>query len=264
MPYSRNRFPYSGNYGEVVLHHAMDVLKLFGGEELELGMAEVARRLGRPPSTVSRLLRSMADSGFLERDPTSGRYSPGWALAPLADLAERSAGLPRIARPTLLGLAAETQETTYLGVLKGSVAVLMDGVMSPRSIRLAFTPGEHLALHATATGKCLLAWRPEGEIRRLVGRRLAAPMKGTITDPDRLLETLAEVRARGYATAYLEWEDDLATAAAPIRDESGNVLAALSVGGPASRIRRGQLQTLGELTLRHARDASAALGFTES
>jgi hypothetical protein len=106
--------------------------------------------------------------------------------------------------------------------------------------------------------------RTESEIRRLVGRRLAAPMKGTITDPDRLLETLAEVRARGYATAYLEWEDDLATAAAPIRDESGNVLAALSVGGPASRIRRDQLQTLGELTLRHARDASAALGFTES
>ncbi len=247
-----------------MLRHAMDVLKLFGGDELEFGMAEVARRLGRPPSTVSRLLRSMADAGFLERDPTSGRYSPGWALAPLADLAERSAGLPRIARPTLLGLAAETQETTYLGVLKGSVAVLTDGVMSPRSIQLAFTPGEHVALHATATGKCLLAWRPEGEIRRLVGKRLAAHMKGTITDPERLLETLAEVRARGYATAYLEWEDDVAAAAAPIRDENGKVLAALSVGGPASRIRRDQLQTLGELALRHAREASAALGFTGS
>ena len=247
-----------------MLHQAMDVLKLFGSDELELGMAEVARRLERPPSTVSRLLRSMADSGFLERDPTSGRYSPGWALAPLADLAERSAGLPRIARATLQGLAAETRETTYLGVLKGSVAVLTDGVLSPRSIRLAFTPGEHLALHATATGKCLLAWRPESEIRRLVGRRLAAPTKRTVTDPERVLETLAEVRVRGYATAYLEWEDDVAAAAAPVRNENGKVLAALSVGGPASRIGRGQLRALGELTMRHAREASAALGFTGS
>ncbi len=247
-----------------MLHHAMDVLKLFGDDELEFGMAEVARRLGRPPSTVSRLLRSMADSGFLDRDPTSGRYSPGWALAPLADLAERSAGLPRIAGSTLAGLTTETQETTYLGVLKGSVAVLTDGVVSPRSIRLAFTPGEHVALHATATGKCLLAWRPESEIRRLVGRRLAAPMKGTITNPELLLETLAEVRERGYATAYLEWEDDVAAAAAPIRDVNGKVLAALSAGGPASRIRRDQLQRLGEVTLRHAREASAALGYTGS
>jgi DNA-binding IclR family transcriptional regulator len=244
-----------------MLHQAMDVLRLFGSEELELSMAEVSRRLGRPPSTVSRLLRSMADSGFLDRDPTSGRYSLGWALAPMASLAERSSGLLRIARATLLELAAETQETTYLGVLRGSVAVLTDGVASPRGIRLAFTPGEHLALHATATGKCLLAWRAEADIRRLVGRRLAAPTKGTITDPERLLEALAKVRVRGYATAYLEWEDDLAAAAAPIRDQDGKVLAALSVGGPASRIRREDLEKLGELTRRHALEASAALGF---
>jgi DNA-binding IclR family transcriptional regulator len=72
------------------------------------------------------------------------------------------------------------------------------------------------------------------------------------------------VRAEGFAKAYLEWEDDVAAAAAPIRDENGTVLAALSVGGPASRIQRDQLQTLGELTLRHAREASAALGFTGS
>ncbi len=94
VQYYGNRFPYTGNTGGLVLRHAMDVLKLFGGDELSSAWQRWRAGLDARQAPFRAFIRSMADAGFLERDPTSGRYSPGWRSAPLADLAERSAGTP--------------------------------------------------------------------------------------------------------------------------------------------------------------------------
>lgn len=246
-----------------MLRNAMRVLRLFSTGRREISMTEVARLLNRAPSTASRWLRAMTDAGFLERDATSGRYSVGVALAAVGELADQASPLQRVGRAALHRLTSATGETTYIGVLKGAVAVLTDGVASPQPIALAFTVGEHVALHATAVGKCLLAWQPTAVVRRLVGnrRRLPAATPHTITDVDRFLAALAGVRDRGFATARLEWEHDLAAAAAPIRNHVGDVVAALSVGGPASRISRGRLDEIGRLAVFHAEQASAELGF---
>jgi len=222
-------------------------------------MAEAARLLGRAPTTISRWLRSMADAGFLDRDMESGRYRMGASLVAVAGSANGGTALQRSARRALERLTAATGETTYVGILRGSEAVLIDGVMSPRPVRFAYSVGEVVALHASATGKCLMAWVPESRVRRLLPDRLAAVTRQTETSLENFLVELAATRARGFAIGRCEWEEDLAAAAAPIRDPRGEVVAALSVGGPVSRIDDARLDALGRLAVVHAEAATAEL-----
>lgn len=242
-----------------MLQVAMKVLHLFSGERRDISMAEAALLMGRAPSTVSRWLRSMAAAGFLERDLTSGRYRLGTELVALGRMADRSSPLQRAARGALERLAIATGETTYLGVLEGSVAVLIDGVLSPQPLRRALSIGERVALHATATGKCLLAWKAETVVRRLVSDPLPAATDGSVTSVAQLLADLAAVKKRGFATVRGEWEEGLDSAAAPIRNRRGDVVAALSVGGPSARLGGARLDKAGHLALLHADLASAEL-----
>lgn len=245
-----------------MLRSAIRVLRLYGPDRRALGMAEATRLLNEPATTVSRWLRAMADAGFLSRDPSSGRYHVGPALVEVAAFGDQSSALQRVGRRALEQLTAATGETTYLGVLQGSVAILVDGVVSPRPIHLSLTVGERVALHATATGKCLLAWWSAESISKLLRDPLPATTNRTISSVKRLMADLATARRRGYTVAQSEWEDDLVAAAAPIRNQRGDVVAALSVGGPASRFGSTRLEENARLTIMIADRASRELGWT--
>ena len=243
-----------------MLRSAMSVLRLFSTDRRELAMAEAARLLHRPATTVSRWLRDMAAAGFLERDVDTGRYRLGRALIEIAATVDVASRLQRVCRAAAERLAAVSGETTYVGVRQGDGAILVDGVASARSIRLALTIGERVALHASATGKCLLAWTIEEEARSLLPGPLPASTPYTITSWRALARELAVTRDRGYAVSRRELEDDLVAVAAPVRGQEGNVVAALSVGGPSSRITDGMIPFLGRLTLQIADAASRSIG----
>lgn len=239
----------------------MAVLELFSSQRGELSVVQVAELLGKPKSTVARWLSSMAEAGFLERDRDSGRYHLSLRLAALGNVAQHATSIQRIAGPVLVGLAEETGETANLSVLSGLEAVNISVADSPQPIMHVGWVGRRLPVHASASGKALLAHAARMVVDAVIARGLVPFTERTITDPDALRRELDEVRRLGYATTWDEMEADLAAVAAPVRDHRSLVIAAVAVGGPVSRCPRDQLPALAEPVRRAARDLSTALGF---
>lgn len=215
---------------------AMAVLELFTTSRRQLGVVEIGELLGRPRSTVSRWLAVMEQVGWLDRDGDTGPYRLGIRLAALGELARHSTSLQLASRPFLEELTRVTRETASVNELLGSEVVNVGVVESPRPILQAGGVGIPLPLHATAAGKVLTAWRSKEEVLRLLPPRLEQFTTRTITDVDLFLEGLNDVREHGHAIAAGELADDLLAISAPVRDDTGRVIGAITVGGPIARL----------------------------
>jgi DNA-binding IclR family transcriptional regulator len=243
-----------------MLHQAMEVLELFTRARRELGVTEVAHALDRPKSTVSRWLAAMERADFLERDGDSGRYRVSLRLAALGEVARQTTTLQRLARPYLIALAERTGETANLTVLVGIEAVNVEVADSPRPVMHIGWVGRRLPVHATASGKVLLAHAGEAIVAAALAGGLARITPETITDAAMLRAELELVRERGYATVWAELERDLAAVAAPVRDHRGVVVAAIAIGGPVSRCAREQLLALAAHVMTAAHELSEMMG----
>jgi DNA-binding IclR family transcriptional regulator len=243
------------------VHRALRALELIA-EEGELGVTDLGRGLGVHKATASRLAATLADGGLIERDPVTDRYRLGFGLIRLVGAAMASIDLVRTAHPVLEELADRTRETVNIGVLSGSGVVYVDQVSSAHLIASTNWVGRRTPLHASSSGKVLLAHMPEAVRQRFLGRPLEAVTPRTVTDPAVLLRQLEEVRTRGYATIRDELEEGLNAVAAPVWQLGGEVAAALSISGPSFRVRSVDLARLGRLAIDAAGAVSRRLGWT--
>jgi len=250
-----------GDRGIHVLRNAMAVLELFTLERPDLGVVEAAEFLGRHKSTVSRWLSAMEGAGFVDRDPVSGRYRVSLRLAALAEVARRGTSLQRLARPVLEKLAATTGETSNLAVLDGSEAINIEVAESPRPIMHVGWVGRRLPLHASASGKALLAWRSAEEVEELLVPPLPRFTPDTITDPALIRSELERAREQGYATTWAELSPDLVAVAAPVRDHRGGVVGVLAISAPISRVTREALPSLAAPVVAAASELSERMGY---
>jgi len=244
-----------------MLRKAMEVLQLFTPKRKEIGVTEAAELLRRPKSTTSRWLSAMEEAGFLDRDADSGRYRVSMRVAAVGEMARQATSLQRRARPALERLTAATGETSNLVVLVGREAVNIEAVESPHPVMHMGSVGRRFPPHASAAGKSLLAWAPEEEVLASVGTPLARLTPATITSMERLLEELAGVRERGYAVNWRELEEHLVAVGAPVRNHRGEVVAAVSISAPVSRMNRETLPEVGRHVVEAARALSADLGW---
>ena len=240
------------------VERALAVLDALADGEGELGTNEIARRTGINPSTASRLLATLAGAGLVEHVPGTGRYRLGLRLLELGNAVLARLDLRAVARSHLEALAEETGETATLSAPGDPDAVTVDFVQSSSSVQSVARLGRPSVAHATATGKVLLA----------VGRRelppgpLHAYTERTITSPTALAREVEEVRARGWAQAVGEREEELSAVAAPIWDARGELAAILGLQGPASRFDRRAMEAALPVLLERARTVSRALGWT--
>jgi IclR family transcriptional regulator, acetate operon repressor len=229
----------------------------------ELGVTELGRRLGVHKATASRLAATLADRGLVERDPVTDKYRLGFGLIRLAGAAMAGLDLVSTARPILEDLADRTRETVNLGVVSGDGVIYIDQITGTRSIVAVSWVGRRTPLHATSNGKVLLAYMDDRELERHLQTPLDAATDRTITDPERLRAQLQEIRTRGYAQTLEELEEGLNAVAAPVRQADGEVVAGLSVSGPAFRMRPMDLPRVGRLTMEAAASISRRLGYME-
>lgn len=241
------------------VNRALRALELIA-EAGELGVTELGRRLGVHKATASRLAATLARRGLIERDPVSDGYRLGFGLIRLAGAAMAGLDLVSSARPVLEELAGQTQETVTLGVLSGDEVVSIDQVTGTRSIVSVSWVGKRTSLHTTSTGKVLLAGMSEAELDRRMAAGLERATPRTVTDPEELRAQLAEVRRRGWAQTLEELEEGLNAVAAPVRRADGEVVGALSVSGPAFRLRPMDLPRVARLTALAAEQVSRRLG----
>jgi IclR family transcriptional regulator, KDG regulon repressor len=217
--------------------NAARLLKQFSSNERELGVTELAGRLGIGKSTVHRLLATLQAEQFVEQDPESGRYRLGLAIFELGAAASASTTLHQAVLMPMAALRVRTGETVHAAVLDGRQVVYVERLESPHTLRLFLEVGRRNDAHSTATGKCLLAHLDEARLTQLLdGWQLAAKTPHTVTDPTELRQQLRQVRKQGYAHNLHESEVGILSVAAPIRDARGETIAALGVAGPAPRM----------------------------
>jgi DNA-binding IclR family transcriptional regulator len=227
------------------------------GEGGELGTNELARRTGLHPSSVSRLLSTLADSGLVEHVPESGRYRLGLRLIDLGNAVLARLDLREVARPLLRALVDETGETATLSAPGEPDAITVDFVQSGSSVQSVARLGRPSVAHATATGKVALAF---GDVELPPGR-LQAFTPRTIVDRAALAAEVERVRGQGWAQALGEREGDLNALAAPVCGSRGELAAVLGIQGPGSRFGAEAMGRALEPLLARAAAVSDALGW---
>ncbi len=213
-------------------------------------LGELCTAEGLSKTTGHRLLAALESEGLVGRD-TRGRYRLGSTVIALGARAVRSHDLRAVVQPTLEELARETGETATLEVLSEGEMLIVAEVAGRHLVTAAPEIGTRWPVYATSTGKALLAVLPRSERGLLLEASLARFTEATITDPAELERDLERVRDRGYATVIGELEVGAAAVAVVLRDPAGDAVAAISIGGPASRLTRRRLAALGK-TLRRA------------
>lgn len=243
--------------------NAARLLKAFLTREESLGVSELARRLGLGKSAVHRLLVTLAAEGLIEQDPAGGGYRLGLTVFELGEAVRVHMDLHAAAGSVLIHLREQTGESAQVGMLDGHDVVYVDRLESSHALRLFTEAGRRVPVHCTSSGKVLMAHAPE-PVREafLATAALHAHTDRTITDPERLREALAQVRAQGWADAVDEREIGVASLAAPVRDASGAVVAAIGIGAPVSRFRAIPRKRLARTVCEAGEAASRRLGWT--
>ncbi|WP_406050797.1 IclR family transcriptional regulator [Kribbella sp. NBC_00889] len=228
------------------LARALQILASLG--EGERSLDQLATELGVHKTTVLRLLRTMEADRFVRRDDAH-RYRLGSRLFALADAAREQHVVREVAAPHLRQLNQRTGQTVHLAAWENGEVIYVDKLDSVRSVRMYSQIGVPAALHCTAVGKVLLAAQPK-RIREALLESIEyhAFTPQTITDPDALRAELDAVRAQGWAQDRAEHESFINCIGAPVADQHGRIVGAVSISVPDVLLDYGQvLELLPEL-----------------
>jgi DNA-binding IclR family transcriptional regulator len=242
---------------------AIQLLKAFSEEQVDIGISELARRLGVAKSTVHRLAATLASEGLLEQDRESEKYRLGIALFRLGALVRRRMDISSQGRPYLYALREKTNETVHLAILDGTEIMYVYNLESTQAIRMRSDLGVRKPAYCTAEGQAILAFRPQETIDEVIAQGLLPRTPQTITDPAKLLKMLALVRQRGCAIEDEESEIGMRGISAPIRNDAGDVVAAVGVAGPVTRLSKKAIATFIPHVIETADLISQRLGYSE-
>lgn len=210
---------------------AATILKCFSRAAPELALAEVAAKARLDKGTTRRLLVTLRDVGFIRQDPVSHLYSLGVGLLQVADAVPRYS-LREAALPLLNELARATGTTVFLSVLREDGALCVERVHGTQPIQVNWwSPGQKLPLNCGAAPRTLLAFAPPEMLEAVLAQPLPPVTEKSLTDPTSLRRALARIRQRDWERATDDVAVGLAALAVPVRNTSGAVIAAISLGG---------------------------------
>jgi DNA-binding IclR family transcriptional regulator len=215
------------------------------------GVPALAKACGLNRATAWRLLKTLQARGLVTVNE-NGRYALGVTAVELGGAAGPDA-LIAAAHPLLERMCAKTGETASLAMPAVGGLTYVDEV-TPIAVLTASWLGRTVALHATSTGKALLAFLPPSELRRVLPATLPAFTDTTITSTGELADELAATRARGYGTCAGELEPSLYGVSAPVLDRTSRPLAVLSIWGPKDRVPEERFAELGPIVVEAARE----------
>jgi len=205
----------------------------------EAGVSEVAAEIGVHKSTAFRLLGALEDRGLVEQATDRGKYQLGFGSLRLASAIPGRLDLVRQGRPVLDELANRFGETVNLAVIRSHFAVNLDQARGTAAVAAQNWTGQLTPLHATSSGKVLLAHQSPASRKQLVDAAgLTRYTPNTITTRRALHAELERALTDGCASTFEEYEEGLNAVAAPVRDHTGMVVAAVSVSGPVYRLGR--------------------------
>jgi IclR family KDG regulon transcriptional repressor len=244
------------------VQRAIDILELFTEQRRAIDLTGMSQLLGLSKSTVYGIARTLVANGYLEYDQRYRRFSLGLKLLVRSSTLLRTLDLAQVALPHMQACRDLCQESVYLAVLRDGEVVYLQRTEGAATLGMRSEVGTRLPAHCTALGKVLLAQLSDDELNEVVTRKgLPKLTENTITDPVALRRHLEEVRLRGYATDMEERQAGGQCVAAPIRDSSGQVVAAVSISVPSVRMNEGRRKQFSEDVQVMAHRISAALAY---
>jgi DNA-binding IclR family transcriptional regulator len=250
-----------GNSGSVQsVDRAVTVLEILA-KHGEAGVTEVAEELGVHKSTAFRLLGVLENRGLVAQTQDRGKYYLGAGMLRLAGAAALRMDISQESGPVCRALADELGETVNVAILDDDAAVNIMQARGAASVTAQNWLGRRTPLHATSSGKVLMAYLPRSARELLVARKLPRFTERTVTAPGELRELLDAVAGQGFATASEELEIGLNAVSAPVRAHDGKVIGAISVSGPAYRVAEESLPRLAKRVVEVGQELSRRLGF---
>jgi len=252
-------------HGVPSLDRALTVLEMLAHSRRGQSLADLARRMSAPKSTLHCVLLTLERRGYLERDETSHRYVFGLKLFSLVNSAISQVKVNEVALPVLHSLMEQTRMTIHMAILDQGEAVLVNKIEPPGLLRLATWIGKRMDVHCTGVGKALIAYLPPDQLEELLTRHpLPRHNENTIVSARKIKEQLKLIRTVGYAFDDEEDEIGLRCIGVPIFDRENQVVAAISVAGTIAQITRENRSKLAELMKSAALTISRRLGFHPS
>jgi DNA-binding IclR family transcriptional regulator len=250
------------------IERASQILDMLGQSPQGISIRELSTKINLPKGTIHRLLSSLLYFGYVRQDLKTRNYFLGFKLVELGNLLLGQLDLRKEAEHFLRDLAEGTNETVHMVVMDRDEVVYIEKVefeQNPGGLRMASRVGLRNPIHSCAVGKVLLAdFSDEALDHFLRGKNLLRRTENTMTDPVQLREHLKLVRKQGFAIDDEENERGIRCIAAPICNEVGRVVAAISISGPAFRVTKKVIQeSLKKEVMETAFKISQRLGYRE-
>lgn len=253
------------NYLIQSVSHAIDVLEEFKGNQEELGVTDLSKKLKLHKNNIFRILATLEARGYIEQNKSTENYRLGIKCLQLGQSYIKQMGLVRQAKPILERVSKETGETSYISFMRGSGVVYLDSIESSKTVRVISRVGLTLPPYCTASGKVHLAYLTEEERERVLPEELRPFTKHTITERERLVQDLEQIKERGWAIDNEEYEDEVRCVAAPVFDYTGKLVGALSISGPSFRLGEEEVPLVIVPAVKWgAEEVSQKLGYTKS
>lgn len=224
------------------------------------GITDLANELGFTKSNVHRFLATLQELGYVRRNPADSTYELTTRIWELGNHVIRRMDFVRVARPAMTKLAGTIGETVHLSMLDGTDVVYLDKIESEHHIRAHTSVGARAPAFTMATGKAMLAHMPDDYLERFRPhlRRYTGTTRTTIEE---LRADVELARRQGYAAVpHGEWREGIAACACAVLGRSGELVGAIGMSGPDSRIKRRNLRQIAVHVMDAARDISLALG----
>jgi IclR family acetate operon transcriptional repressor len=243
-----------------VLDRSLKLLELVA-EADGAALTDLSDQSGMAPSTVHRLLTSLAQHGMVTHDNETGAWTIGVKAFEIGTAYLRFRGLGTISRPYLKQLMEECGETANVAIEEGGDVVFISQVESPAPLRAFFRPGRRGPIHASGIGKAILSTWPDSRIEALLaGRRLEHFTDKTRDTLPVLLDDISGIRKRGWSIDDEEHTLGMRCVAAPVFDEYGEAIAGISVSGPAVRLPDSKIEAVGPIVQAAAEALTEAMG----
>lgn len=238
----------------------LTVIEVLSGCDKPCGITQLATQLKLTKSNVHRLLQTLAAHGFVRNVDNTGNYELTLKLWELGSKVRSRLGIAGISGPFLKLLGDQTSEAVHLSVLSGVEVIYIDKVESPQPIRAYSMIGGRAPAYCVATGKAMLAFSSPGKLDELKAP-LTRYSVNTISSRAKLDKELQQIREQGYSINRGEWRVDVSGVAAPIFDQATNVVAAIGISGPSTRLKLTVLKRYAPLVRKAAQQISKQLGY---
>lgn len=226
------------------VERALQILESFSEDNAERGVSEIAQSVDLHKATTFRIVTTLVNFGYLERTPDGQRYRLGMRLASLGCNVIQRMDVRREALHYMQRLVEQWGESVDLSVFEQNDVFFVEAIQGNHALTFAAATVRHLPLHCTASGKVFLAFLPPDKLDSVLTQPLSAYTDNTTTSPEKLREQLAEVRRSGYSIDNEEFEVGVYAIAAPIRNQQKEVVAALGMPIPISRLDREKLPAI--------------------